>query len=113
MRFSKVERENVFAKTKGTCFHCDCVITIEDFDIDHFPVRKADIEDQCCLCGISDPRDINNLVSSCKTCNRSHKFESTKYCGHSQLRVRKSFITRGLVLALFTTGAYLAGHYIR
>ena len=113
MRFSKLERKNVFAKTNGTCYHCKCKITIDKFDIDHYPVRMADIEDQCCLCGVSDLHDPENLVPSCAKCNRSHQFESSKYCGHSQIRVRHSYITRSLVLAFFTASGYLAGHYIR
>ena len=113
MRFSKAERNAVFAKTQGVCHHCKASISIDNFDIDHFPVRKSDIEDQCFCCGVTDIHDINNLVPSCANCNRSHKYESTKYCGHSQIRIRKSYIIKTLAITLATTLGYLAGHFIR
>jgi hypothetical protein len=36
--------------------------------------------------------DIRNLVLSCPACNMSHKYESTRYCGHSQPRCPRAIV---------------------
>ncbi len=96
-KFSDKIRKNVLEKTNGRCYHCNIAIFEERWDVDHYPVRYEDIENQCgCMpCGnITDPYDISNLQPSCVRCNRSHKYEKRKcwYCGHSQLRINKQYI---------------------
>ena len=94
--FSAAERQAVFSKPRpnhhphpaGTCFHCGKLIAIDNFHVDHFPIQYADIENQIC-CGVTDPKDITNLVPSCPSCNLSHRFETKKWCGHSQIPITK------------------------
>jgi len=96
-KFNDKIRQDVLNKTNGRCYHCNIAIFEERWDVDHYPVRYEDIENQCgCMpCGnITDPYDISNLQPSCIRCNRSHKYEKRKcwYCGHSQLRINKQYI---------------------
>ena len=103
-KFSKKLRAEVLAKTQGQCYHCKEALDTEcarAWHVDHFPVRYADIEDQCGCCGlfVTDPLDLDNLVPSCAHCNTSHKYENTQYCGHSQPRIRKSAIWIGVGMA--------------
>jgi len=87
-RFTQAQREKILQKDDNPhgpqcCWHCGLNLESKPFDIDHYPVRFADIEDQVC-CGVVDPRDDTNLVPSCRNCNRSHKHEKTLWCGRSQ-----------------------------
>lgn len=88
-RFTDSERQRVFeladlrelaaeeGKTPGHCWHCGTKLTTGDWDVDHFPVPFRDIERRW-IGGITDPKDPQNLVPSCKPCNRSHRFEDPK-----------------------------------
>lgn len=103
-RFSKELRAQVLGKTDGHCHHCGAVLDTESgraWHVDHYPVRYADIEDQCGCCGcfVTDPLDPANLVPSCVPCNTSHRYEVRRYCGHSQLRIRRTLITLGAAIA--------------
>jgi len=107
-RFSATVARAVLAKTGGACHHCGGALDAEErrqWHIDHWPVRYADIDDQCGCCGmfLTDPSDVANLVPSCVACNTSHRNEVTRYCGHSQPRIRRSW------LAWLARGALLAG----
>ena len=42
--------------------------------MDHYPIPYSDIENQFC-CGITDERDLSNVVPACVSCNMSHIFE--------------------------------------
>ena len=110
-RVSPAARAAVLAKTGGRCHHCNVQLG-NTWDVDHFPVRYADIEDQMC-CGVTDPLDIDNLVPSCRSCNRSHAHESSRWCGHSQLRCRKSVWKQCLMLVLGCAVGLTAGIYLR
>ena len=95
-KFSQELRLQVWNKTHGKCLHCKLILP-DEWDIDHYPVVYRDIEDQCYCwpCGsITNPLSLDNLQPSCKSCNRSGKYEKSKgiYCGHSQLRIRKTYI---------------------
>ena len=112
--FSEKERSAILDKTEGKCFHCDKNLLIErQWDIDHHPVVYRDIEDQCWCwpCGtVIDVADISNLQPSCVSCNRSHTHEDGKciYCGHTQLRIRKTYVKLILcVIISFGLGAVL------
>ena len=98
-RFTSAIRSSVHEKTGGRCFHCNAALSADsgDWDIDHYPVVYRDIEDQCWCwpCGtVTDPLDITNLQPSCAKCNRSHKYERKIwcFCGHTQLRIRKTWL---------------------
>ena len=115
-KFSQDLRLQIWNKTHGKCFHCKIILP-EEWDIDHYPVVYRDIEDQCyCwpLGTTTNPLSINNLQPSCKSCNRSGKFEKNKsiYCGHSQLRIRKTYIFLFLSHSLFTGIGILLGNYL-
>jgi len=110
-RFSPSVRAAVLAKTGGKCHHCGEQLG-ELWDVDHFPVRYADIEDQLPCCGVSDPLDMDNLVPSCRSCNRSHAHESTRWCGHSQPRCRQSYMVKCVLLAVGCAVGYTAGVYL-
>lgn len=116
-KFSQELRNKIYNKNNGRCFHCNCVLMEERWDVDHYPVVYADIEDQCrCFPfgDVTDPLDESNLQPSCVRCNRSHKYERKKcyYCGHSQLRIRKSYI-KLFFINLITTGlGVIIGKYI-
>ena len=90
----------VFDKSGGRCHHCKMKISPQEFDVDHFPIRYADIEDQCCL-GVTDPFDQKNLVASCANCNRSHRFERSVWCGqYSQCPLKRHWVVVPLRLGL-------------
>lgn len=92
-RFTATESAKVLNKTQSKCHHCGCVLNGNDrssWHIDHFPVPYRDIEDQIC-CGVTNAKDIDNLVPSCITCNTSHKFEPQDkwyFCNATQPRCR-------------------------
>lgn len=73
----------------GYCWHCGKKLVFNNrkiglrgaWHMDHFPVVYRDIENQCCI-GIINPLEKNNLVSSCASCNISHRYERRLwYCG--------------------------------
>lgn len=114
--FNKVLRQTVFQRPdnpKGIshCWHCGTKLAIGHFDVDHFPVPFRDIHDQLC-CGVTDPLDPSNLVPTCTTCNRSHKFEPEDkwyFCNRTQCcciktRFRQLFWTIILFLLGFFVG---------
>lgn len=110
--FTAAQRARVYEKSGGRCHHCKMELLQSAFDVDHFPVRYADIEDQMfvpCCGSVTDPRDFDNLVASCKSCNRSHRFESTQWCGHSQLRVRRSIVRLAVATVLSAGLGFLVG----
>lgn len=111
-KFSKTARTEILAKTGGRCHHCETELG-DVWDVDHFPVRFADIEDQAPCCGVTDPYDMDNLVPSCRSCNRSHAHERTKWCGHSQIRCRQSYMLKCVLLAAACAIGYMCGVYIR
>lgn len=116
--FSEKERDLVIKKTDGKCFHCQKNLLIERvWDVDHHPVVYRDIEDQCWCwpCGtVVDVADINNLQPSCVACNRSHKHEHGKciFCGHTQLRIRKTYVKLVICGILFFVVGMLVGWYL-
>ena len=89
-KFSIDERRQVYNKANnpygvGKCWHCGVAISSDHFHIDHYPVCARDIEGQIIL-GVTDMKDINNLVPSCVSCNTSHRHERDVCCGKSQCR---------------------------
>lgn len=103
-RWPRHVEEQVWEAGGGKCHHCGNVLTKtprKGWHIDHFPVAFRDIEDQCCW-GVTDALDVSNLVVSCPPCNMSHTFESTQYCGKSQIPCKKRW---GNAAALFLSGA--------
>ena len=79
-KFSQELRLQVWNKTHGKCLHCKLILP-DEWDIDHYPVVYRDIEDQCYCwpCGsITNPLSLDNLQPSCKSCNRSGKYEKSK-----------------------------------
>ena len=80
----------------GKCWHCGKRLyykkrTTRDgpnaWHMDHHPIPYADIENQFC-CGITDERDLSNVVPACVSCNMSHIFEDHGgrwyHCGYRQ-----------------------------
>ena len=78
------------------CWHCGKRLVYKNrtardgrgaWHMDHHPIPYVDIEDQMC-CGITDERDLSNVVPSCVSCNLSHIFEDEPgkwyYCGRRQ-----------------------------
>jgi len=113
-KFSKEVRARVLAKTGGHCHHCGAVLDTESgrsWHVDHYPVRYADIDDQCGCCGcfVTDPLDVANLVPSCVPCNTSHRHEVRRYCGHSQLRIRRSLIRATVAVVGMVTVGFAGG----
>ena len=107
-KWTKEVTVKVKEKSGGRCHHCSCVIDLENrqaWNIDHFPVLYRDIEDQIC-CGVTDPRDTDNLVLACRKCNVSHKYESTPYCRgrYSQYPCKRRWMTKAntFLLGAFT-----------
>ena len=102
-KWSKSIEEHVWNESKGKCHHCNKILEREPrsgWHIDHYPVRYADIEDQC-LIGVTNPNDVNNLVASCPSCNLSHRYERDCCCGYSQLRLKKIWV-KITFLVIFT-----------
>lgn len=105
-RWTKQIEDDVYHKGEGKCHHCHCDLPREPrsgWHIDHFPVAYRDIEDQVC-CGVTDARDVRNLVLSCPRCNMSHKHEEARWCGYTQCPCRRrwlltagTIVTSGLV----------------
>lgn len=118
-RFTGTVREQVFGKTSGRCFHCNAALSGgaqgSDWDVDHYPVVYRDIEDQCkCwpLGTVTSATDLRNLQPSCTKCNRSHRYEPRKcyYCGHTQLRVRKTWLWLGIAFTVVFCAGLIVGH---
>lgn len=110
--FGKSIRNDVIKKNDGKCWHCKIDITDIKWDVDHYPVKFKDIRHQWVI-GITDPKDINNLVPSCVKCNRSHKFEKS-YCiygGRSQCKCEK-ICTIKIILYIFILIIYTLLIYI-
>ena len=88
--FTKSDREHVRAKQHPTlssvqalpghsvCWHGGEDVEWADVDLDHYPVRYDSIHDQVC-CGVTNERDLSNVVPSCAHHNRSHAYERA-YC---------------------------------
>ena len=57
--------------------------------------------------------DFENLQSSCTKCNRSHKYEKKHcwYCGHTQLRIRKTWLWFCFAFILVFFAGYLVGMF--
>lgn len=82
------------------CRHCKTLLGLDQaWDMDHFPVPWRDIEDQCC-CGVTNGRDLSNVVPACKECNRTHRYERKGvwcFCGRTQhCCCRRSYGQRAL-----------------
>ena len=98
-RFNETERTNVLNKEnnpfgKKHCWHCGLDLEKQNtFHVDHYPVAFRDITHQICW-GVRDPKDLNNLVPSCVSCNTSHTHESHHWCGASQCRCKWIYIER-------------------
>ena len=77
----------------GRCWHCGQRLRREHrrqglagaWHVDHWPVRKSDIESQW-LWGVRRVNDETNLVPACAPCNTSHRWERRRWYwgGHSQ-----------------------------
>ena len=106
-RFTPAERQRVWLRPRpashphpaiGGCWHCGRAIALDsDWHVDHHPVPLRDIEDQVC-CGVTNPKDFDNLVPSCVACNVGHAYEASHCCGHGQLRCTCSMITTAAAL---------------
>lgn len=57
-------KEEILAKTKGTCFYCHMPLQITDYDADNY----LTIDHFIPLCK-NGTDDIKNLVPSCRECN--------------------------------------------
>lgn len=117
-RFSQAQREQILQREDNPhgaehCWHCGVSLKSKPFDVDHYPVRFADIEGQIC-CGVVDPRDEANLVPSCRNCNRSHKHEITSWCGRSQIRCTFGCTISVVFLTVMgaVTGALISWKYL-
>ena len=79
--------QKLWDRQNGICPHCNSQLPPRDehprkYDIDHHPIPFKDIADNACprFCiQIHDPCDINNLVTTHISCNRSHKYEKTQW----------------------------------
>ena len=102
---------------KGKCWHCGrriCKKQRTSYDgyypwnIDHYPVLYRDIEDQIFF-GVTDTRDLSNLVPSCVKCNKSHVHEKVYwyYFYHSQFPCFKSYLIN-IFLCIFS---YFLGYF--
>ena len=108
-KFTTAERKRVLERADnphgaGGCWHCG-VTLIGSWDVDHHPCAYRDIENQIC-CGVRDPKEFSNLVPSCQSCNRSHQFESSAWCGYSQCpcTVKCVCMLTSFLAALVVTG---------
>ena len=116
-RFTEREREEVFDRSEGLCHHCRAPISMTSFDVDHYPVAWRDISDQCyvpCCGSVVDGKDISNLVAACQRCNRSHMFERPRrmWCGHTQLRVRRTWVFFVCCVACAAACGFLVGFFL-
>jgi len=113
--FTPNERHVVYNKTNGNCYHCREPITFDCFHIDHHPIPFKDLRDQLYipLCGnTTDARDITNLQPSCRACNVSHAHERRRWywCGHAQLRIRKTIVYLGITHVTTLALGYVLGY---
>ena len=113
-RWTQSQASLVRSKTNGKCFHCGAQLPDHRaaWHIDHHPIPYRDIESQLC-CGVTDPRDMRNLVPSCPTCNTSHVAEPAGracFCGRTQPPCTKGCFRAlaGLTLLVFCSGASAA-----
>ena len=116
--FTHKVREQVLKKNGGRCFHCNADLSKDniEWDVDHHPVVYRDIEDQC-KCWpfgmVTNATDFKNLQPSCTKCNRSHKYEKKHcwYCGHTQLRIRKTWLWFFFAFISVFFAGYLVGMF--
>ena len=99
--FTENQRKIIFNRVDNPhgakhCWHCGKRLVYKNrttrdgrgaWHMDHHPIPYIDIEDQMC-CGITDERDLSNVVPACTACNLSHLFEQESrkwyYCGRRQ-----------------------------
>lgn len=58
----------------GRCWHCGVALPATGWHVDHHPIPWRLISTQAC-CGITDGKDLSNLVPSCARCNEGHQHE--------------------------------------
>jgi hypothetical protein len=105
-KWTKEVVARVTEKSGGLCHHCRKPVDLanrSEWHIDHYPVLYKDIEDQIC-CGVTDARDVGNLVLACRACNTSHRYELTPYCHgrYSQYPCKRAWAVR---CGVFAAGA--------
>ncbi len=99
----------------GACWHCGRRLNFDErtpgagagaWHADHWPVPYRDLKDQVML-GVTDERDLTNLVPSCIRCNCSRRHEHQKwYCfGRAQFPV--TAWTLNVCLALVVAAAMM------
>lgn len=65
-RFSKAEREAVYAKCNGHCAYCGCKIRMDQMQVDHkIPIH---MEQAYSAIGV-DLNSFDNLLPACRSCN--------------------------------------------
>jgi F0F1-type ATP synthase assembly protein I len=82
--------EKLWDAQHGRCYHCKQELPSKnihprEYDIDHFPIPFRDIEDNVLpsfMLKVNSSTDENNIVASCRACNRSHLYETK---GRTQL----------------------------
>jgi hypothetical protein len=110
-RWTKQVEEEVYRQGEAKCHHCHCDLPREPrngWHIDHFPVAYRDIEDQVC-CGVTDARDVRNLVLSCPQCNVSHKHEEARCCGYTQCPCKRQWLLTTGTIATSALVGFAAG----
>ena len=120
-KFTKKEVKIIYSRTEnpygiGHCWHCGKKLVFKNrtygkkgaWHIDHYPVVYRDIENQCCL-GVTDPKELTNLVPSCVSCNITHKNEKSYkiWCGRSQCRCEYMCVFWKITNFLFLIAALL------
>ena len=113
--------ELIYRRDDGRCHHCGRALPWNRekprlFDLDHFPIPYRDVEDQVC-CGVTDSLDPQNLVLSCRHCNRSHTHEDGgSWCGHAQFPCKRVYFTRAYMcvgVMLLCMVSFWIGHLVR
>ena len=108
---SSTRADRVFSRADnphgpGRCWHCGAPLNREHrkqgttgaWHVDHWPVRKCDIEGQW-LWGTRDKYNENNMVPACAPCNTSHRWERRRWywAGRSQCRCAAAGVIWGLL----------------
>ncbi len=110
--FTRAQREAVYQKTGGLCYHCRQPLQA-GWHVDHHPVPYRDIENNIACCAVRDPELLDNLQPSCPRCNTSHRHEpddKAVYCGHTQPYVNKSAVSAALVMMTLAASLILNIH---
>ena len=105
--------QKIWDQQRGLCYHCHIKLPDRNesprkYDIDHYPVKYSEISDNACpsVCiKVSDTSDETNIIASCQTCNRSHRFELE---GRSQCFVPRRLYLYIIYLLLAFSIGYLS-----